>query len=171
MKKLLVGYQVLMDGLEKLCMAIAITLAGLLFLSTAYEIIVNQLVGNSPVWSEEISNLFFAWLTFVGAGVIARHGGHIGVEFVYELVGPFLKTVLRVIYMLLALVVVFVMVYFGYKMALFVGKYQKSLYLGISLYYYYLSVPVGGVLLGLFSVAAALPDPRKTAADAQNVGV
>lgn len=163
MKKLLIGYQTAVDVLEKACMAIAIVLTGLLFLVTAYEIIANQIAGNSPVWVEEISNLFFAWAVFIGAGVIARHGGHIGVELIYEMVGPLLQFMLRVGYAVLTLVVVFVMVYFGWKMARFVGQYQTSLYLDISLFYYYLSVPVGGLLLGLFSVAAALPDPRAKA--------
>ena len=171
MKKLLIGYQIAVDGLEKVCMAVAVVLTGLLFVITAYEIIANQLVGNSPVWVEEVSNLFFAWAVFIGAGVIARHGGHIGVEILYEMVGPVLQTVLRVAYAVLTLVVVFVMVYFGWKMALFVGQYQTSLYLDISLFYFYLSVPVGGLLLGLFSVAAALPDPREKADLTQTAGV
>nr|WP_272214411.1 TRAP transporter small permease [Marinicella sp. W31]MDC2880016.1 TRAP transporter small permease [Marinicella sp. W31] len=171
MKKLLIGYQTAADGLEKVCMAVAIVLTGMLFLISAYEIIINQLVGNSPVWVEEVSNLLFAWAIFIGAGVIARHGGHIGVELLYDMVGPFLQAALKVGYAVLTLVVVFVMVYFGWKMALFVGKYQTSLYLDISLFYYYLSVPVGGALLGLFSVAAALPDPRKQADLTQTAGV
>ena len=53
------------------------------------------------------------------------------------------------------------MVYYGVKMALFVGQYQTSLYLNINLFYFYLSVPVGGVLMGLFSIGAMLADPRK----------
>ena len=42
-----------------------------------------------------------------------------------------------------------IMVYFGVKQALFVGQYQKTVYLQISLFYLYLSVPVGGVLIFL----------------------
>lgn len=171
MKKLLIGYQTVADGVEKACMAVAIVLTGILFLISAYEIIINQLVGNSPVWVEEVSNLLFAWAIFIGAGVIARHGGHIGVELLYDMVGPFLQSALKVGYAVLTLVVVFVMVYFGWKMARFVGQYQTSLYLDISLFYYYLSVPVGGALLGLFSIAAALPDPRKQADLTQTAGV
>jgi len=146
-------------------------LTGLLFLNTATGIIVDQVVGNSLIWVEEVNNLLFAWAVFVGAGIIARHGGHIGVELVYDMLGPRLKRALRILYTAMALTIVWVMVYYGIKMALFVGRYQTSLYLDINLFYYYLSVPVGGALMGLFSVGAALPDPRKPAAERQTVGV
>lgn len=168
MNKFLIGYQIFLDGLEKAAMAVAMTLTGLLFLNTATGIIVDQVVGNSLVWVEEVNNLLFAWAVFIGAGVIARRGGHIGVELLYDLMWPSLQWLLRMTYAALALIIVWVMVYFGIKMALFVGRYQTSLYLDINLFYYYLSVPVGGALLGLFSIGAALPDPRKPAKDMQD---
>lgn len=171
MTTFLVGYQTFLDWLERGCMAIAMALTGLLFLNTATGIIVDQVVGNSLIWVEEVNNLLFAWAVFVGAGIIARHGGHIGVELVYDMLGPRLKRALRILYTAMALIIVWVMVYYGIKMALFVGRYQTSLYLDINLFYYYLSVPVGGALMGLFSVGAALPDPRKPAAAPQTVGV
>ncbi|WP_243612488.1 TRAP transporter small permease [Shimia aestuarii] len=161
MNKLLSGYQTFLDWLEKAAMALAMMLTALLFLNTANGIIVDQVVGNSLVWIEEVNNLLFAWAVFVGAGVVARHGGHIGVDMVYSVLGPRLQLLMRIGYLVLALIIVWVMVYYGVKMALFVGKYQTSLYLDINLFYYYLSVPVGGVLLGLFSIGATLPDPRE----------
>ena len=160
MKKLISGYQTFLDWLEKATMALAMIMAALMFLNTSTGIIVDQVVGNSLVWIEEVNILLFAWGVFVGAGVVARHGGHIGVDIIYSVLGPALQLVLRVGYLVLTLIVVWVMVYYGVKMALFVGQYQTSLYLNINLFYFYLSVPVGGVLMGLFSIGAMLADPR-----------
>ncbi len=157
MTTFLVGYQTFLDWLERGCMAIAMALTGLLFLNTATGIIVDQVVGNSLIWVEEINNLLFAWAVFVGAGIIARHGGHIGVELVYDMLGPRLKRALRILYTAMALIIVWVMVYYGIKMALFVGRYQTSLYLDINLFYYYLSVPVGGALMGCSASAPRFP--------------
>ncbi|MEZ5714181.1 MAG: TRAP transporter small permease [Paracoccaceae bacterium] len=175
MQRLINGYQSVLDLLEKVCMGVAVILAGLLFLNTANGIVVDQVVGNSLVWIEEVNNLIFAWMIFIGAGVIARQGGHIGVQLVYDIVGPRLQAALRILYAVLALVIVWVMVFYGIKMANFVGRSQTSLYLDISLFYYYLSVPVGGALLGLFSIGAALPDTRTPAEaahdSAQTLGV
>lgn len=161
MSKFIFGYQTFLDWLEKAVMALAMIMAALMFLNTSTGIIVDQVVGNSLVWVEEVNNLLFAWVVFVGAGVVARHGGHIGVDLIYSLLGPALQLVLRIAYLVMTLIVVWVMVYYGVKMALFVGKYQTSLYLDINLFYFYLSVPVGGVLMGLFSIGALLKDPRK----------
>ncbi|WP_165354528.1 TRAP transporter small permease [Tropicimonas sp. IMCC6043] len=163
MKSVTIVYQSLLDWLEKGGFLVAMILTGLLFLNTANGIIVEQVTGSSLVWVEEINNLLFAWSIFVGAGVISRRGGHIGVDILYLGLRPKYRSVLHVVYAALALVVAAVMVIYGYQLAKFVGRSQTSLYLSINLFWYYLSVPVGGLLLGLFSLGAALPDPRKEA--------
>ena len=68
---------------------------------------------------------------------------------------------LKVIYAILAIAVAAVLIYFGGQLALFVGRFQKSVYLGLSMFYFYLSVPVGGLLIGLNSLGTILPNPRK----------
>ncbi len=161
--RLLAAFQRALDHVERAAYAAAMLLMAALFLNTANGIVVKQITGSSLVWVEEINNLLFAWTVFIGAGVIARAGGHIGVDIFYQMFGPRLQRALRVCYALLALVVVFVMVFYGLRMAAFVGRSQTSLYLSISLYWYYLSVPAGGALLGLFTIGAALPDPRRAA--------
>ncbi|WP_116134236.1 TRAP transporter small permease [Tropicimonas sp. IMCC34043] len=163
MRETLIWYQTFLDWLERAGFLVAMVLLALLFLNTATGIIVDQVVGNSLVWVEEINNLLFAWTIFVGAGVVARRGGHIGVDMFYESSGRRIQGLLRIVYAIAALIIASVMVYFGLKMASFVGKSQTSLYLSINLYWYYLSIPVGGALLGLMSLGAALPDPRSAA--------
>ncbi len=161
MEKYISRYQIFLDWLEKAAMTLAMFLAALMFLNTASGIIVDQVIGNSLVWIEEVNILLFAWVVFIGAGVVTRYGGHIGVDLIYSALSPVLQLVLRIGYLVLTLIVVWVMVYYGFKMALFVGKYQTSLYLDINLFYFYLSVPVGGALMGLFSIGALFVDPRK----------
>ena len=156
----LIYYQTFLDWLEKTSYFIAMTLLALLFINTTGGILVNIFIGNSLVWAEEISILLFAWVCFLGAGIISRRGGHIGVEMLYDYLGPKYQIYLRFFYLIMALIVVAVMVYFGTKMAFFVGKYQKSLYLDINLFYFYASIPVGGLIMGLNSIGAFLPDPR-----------
>lgn len=157
MLKLVEHYQTFLRYLEKVTLAVAMCLAAGLLVVNAAGIITEQVTGNSLIWVEEISNLLFTWIIFLGAGAIALRGGHIGVDLLHGLFGPRLMAALRVLFAALALIVVWVMVYYGYKMALFVGKSQTSLYLNISLFYYYLSVPVGGLIFGLNAVGAALP--------------
>jgi len=156
MKRLAELYQLFLDYLERGTFFIAMVLVGALFLVNAAGIVTEQATGNSLVWVEEISTLLFAWTVFLGAGAIARRGGHIGVDILHGFFGPKLMAALRVVFAALTLIVVWVMVYYGYKMALFVGRSQTSLYLDISLFYYYLSIPVGGAIFGLNAIGSAL---------------
>ena len=157
MRRLAKLYQSFLDILEKATFAVAMMLTAGLFLVTSAGIIFEQTAGNSLVWVEEINNLLFAWIIFLGAGAIARRGGHIGVDLIHSVVGPRGMYALQLLYAALALIVVFVMVWYGHQMAAFVGRSQSSLYLNISLYYYYLSVPAGGVIFGLMAIGTVLP--------------
>ena len=161
MKRVAAFYQIFLDYLERSAFLVAMILVGLLFLVNALGILTEQITGNSLVWVEEVSILLFAWVVFVGAGAIARRGGHIGVDILHGYMPPRFLAALRVLFAALTLIVVWVMVYHGHKMALFVGRSQTSLYLDISLYYYYLSVPVGGLILGLNAIGSALPNAPK----------
>ncbi|APE42493.1 hypothetical protein BOO69_02985 [Sulfitobacter alexandrii] len=154
-------YQRFLDLIEKATFAVAMTLTAALFLVTSLGIITEQTTGNSLVWTEEINNLLFAWIIFLGAGAIARRGGHIGVDLIHGYIGPRGLYALRVLYAALAMIVVFVMVWYGHRMAMFVGRSQTSLYLDISLYYYYLSIPAGGVIFGLMTIGTILPGTPK----------
>lgn len=166
MKSIIKRYQDFLTYLESATFAFAMMVTAGLFLVNAAGIIVEQVTGSSLVWVEEISTLLFAWLVFSGAGAIARRGGHIGVDIMHAYMGPGLMAGVRVIFMILTLIVAWVMVYHGYKIARFVGRSQTSLYLDISLFYYYLSVPFGGVILGLNAIGAALPGaPEKEELD------
>lgn len=157
MTRLAQAYQRFLDYLEKATFAVAMLLAAGLFLVTSTGIITEQLTGSSLVWVEEVNNLFFTWIIFLGAGAIARRGGHIGVDILHGFLGPRAMTALRFLFAALALIVVFVMVYHGWKMARFVGRSQSSLYLDISLFYYYLSIPAGGVIFGLNTIGTVVP--------------
>jgi C4-dicarboxylate transporter DctQ subunit len=162
MKHFLSAYQNFLDGLEKATYFVVISLLGLLLLNTSLGIAFDLFIGYSLAWTEEINTLLFAWGSLLGAGAIARYGGHIGVDFLIERFSPRHQYYFRLLHTLLALIIVWVMIYFGTKLAFFVGHSQRSLYLDINLRYYYLSVPVSGIILGLNSIGAVLPDPRPT---------
>lgn len=167
MQKLLSSYHTALDYLEKALYAVVIVLAGLLLCNTSLGMFFDHIVRESIPWTEEVNTLLFVWLALLGAGIIARYGGHIGVDTITERFSSRMQYGFRILHSLLALIVVWVMVEYGYQLAQFVGKSQSSIYLDINLYWYYIAVPVAGVFLGLFSIAYVLPDPRKEKSDEQ----
>lgn len=161
MESFFICYQRFLDILEKTTFFIACTLLSLLLCNELMGIFFDTVVGQSVVWVPDMSVLLFAWIIFLGGGVIARHGGHIGVDFLMEKFPNRLNLCIRIGHLILALLLSGVMVYFGVKNAIFVGKTQSAVYLEISLFYYYVSVPVGGFLLAVNSIGVILPNPRK----------
>ncbi len=137
-----------------LCMALAV-------INTGLGLLFEAIVGQSLAWGEEMNTLFFCWTSFLGAGVVARYGGHIGVDTIIDFFPEKLKKIIYWFHTVLAIIIVWVMFYYGVKLALFVGKSQTSIYLDISLTYYYLSVPVGGIILGLNSLGFVLEGSKR----------
>lgn len=161
MQKFLSSFHTALDYLEKATYAVVILLAGLLLFNTTLGMFFDHFVGESIPWTEEVNTLLFIWVALLGAGVIARYGGHIGVDTITERFSSPVQYGFKVLHALLALVVVWVMVQYGTQLARFVGKSQSSLYLDINMSWYYFAVPVAGLILGIFSIAYVLPDPRK----------
>ncbi len=160
MENLFLAYQAFLDRLEKLAIWIASFLVVVLLGNETFGIVCD-LLGHSIPWITELSVCLFAWVVFLGAGILSRRGGHISLDIVVERLPASVQSWMQVIYALLALVVVAVLLYFGGQLALFVGRFQKSVYLEISMFYFYLSVPVGGLLIGLNSLGTILPNRRK----------
>lgn len=160
MRNFSLAYQAFLDRLEKLVIWIT-SLLVVVLLGNETLGIVYDLFGHSIPWTTELSVCVFAWVVFLGAGILTRRGGHISLEIIVERLPPSWQPWLQVIYAILAIAVAVVLIYFGGQLALFVGRFQKSVYLGLSMFYFYLSVPVGGLLIGLNSLGTILPNPRK----------
>ncbi|MCF8032835.1 MAG: TRAP transporter small permease [Desulfarculaceae bacterium] len=161
MQKVFSAYHTALDYLEKATYAVVIVLAALLLFNTSLGMFFDTFMGESIPWTEEVNTLLFVWLSLLGAGVIARYGGHIGVDTLTERFPAKVQHGFRVLHTLLALIIVWVMVQYGVQLAEFVGRSQSSIYLDINLFWYYIAVPVSGVILGLASIAYVLPDPRE----------
>ena len=160
MQNFSLAYQAFLDRLEKLVIWIT-SLLVVVLLGNETLGMVYDLFGRSIPWTTELSVCVFAWVVFLGAGILTRRGGHISLEIIVERLPPSWQPWLQVIYAILAIAVAVVLIYFGGQLALFVGRFQKSVYLELSMFYFYLSVPVGGLLIGLNSLGTILPNPRK----------
>jgi TRAP-type C4-dicarboxylate transport system permease small subunit len=160
MQNFSLAYQAFLDRLEKLAIWIT-SLLVVVLLGNETLGMVYDLLGRSIPWTTELSVCVFAWVVFLGAGILTRRGGHISLEIIVERLPPSWQAWLQVIYAILAIAVAVVLIYFGGQLALFVGRFQKSVYLELSMFYFYLSVPVGGLLICLNSLGTILPNPRK----------
>lgn len=107
-------------------------------------VISRYIIGSPFMWSEEIQVLCFTWISFLGAGVAFRHGAHVSIEMLVDLI-PY--RIRRYIELIIALAVSLLLCYVGYLSIVYVNQSilleKTTTILKIPDYLYCLSVPVG----------------------------
>jgi len=117
-------------------------------------------VMNSPIaWIEQVSNILFIWITFVGAAVLYRQKLHIGVDMFIEMLRGRAKQVMFWVIELANLF--FIVVLFIYSLKLSIDVLPNTYgALDISPAYFYFSAPVACAMMILYFVEKIV-DPSK----------
>src|SRR5258705_597138 len=63
---------------------IVIAILGAMAAMVFANVVLRFLTDHSILWVEEVSRYLMIWLTFLGAGLVLRHGGHIGIDTLQE---------------------------------------------------------------------------------------
>src|SRR5437867_9613859 len=77
--------------------AILAAMASMVFANVALRFLTDR----SILWVEEVSRYAMIWLTFIGAGLVLRHGGHIGIDTLQERVPLWAPKIRAAIFVLL----------------------------------------------------------------------
>lgn len=121
----------------------------------------------SILWVEEASRYAMIWLTFLGAGLVLRYGGHIGIETLHEKLprhAPFLRAL--VVALLLGFFAF--MTWIGVRYALLTWG-QTTPVMEVPIGAVYLAMPVGFALmiLHLLLMARAFVRRRELLGDGE----
>ncbi|AET69715.1 TRAP-type C4-dicarboxylate transport system, small permease component [Desulfosporosinus orientis DSM 765] len=113
-----------------------------------YQVFCRFVIKAALPWSEELSIYILAWVTFLGASIGVKRGSHIGVEAVIVLFPKKIQRYFVLLSYIFCTVFFVIIVYYG---LLIVQKQiitgQVSPAMRIPMYYAYLSVPVGSILI------------------------
>ncbi len=153
------NYQKAADIIEKISIATTALFLFALLGINVYSIIADLCLPWSAPWLEELSALFFSWATFIAAGVIVRYGGHVGVDMLTSRFKGKIHLAFRIFSFACICWVSFVMIKYG--IITVQTARQTSVYLDISLKWFYAPIPISGVLFIFFALAALLPYARK----------
>ncbi len=117
-------------------------------------------VMNAPIaWIEQVSNILFIWITFVGAAVLYRQKLHIGVDMFIEMLQGRAKQIMFWVIELANLF--FIVVLFIYSLKLSIDVLPNTYgALDISPAYFYFSAPVACAMMVLYFVEKII-DPSK----------
>lgn len=124
----------------------------LILLLTAMSVIVFSNVvlryttSFSIVWAEEVARYLMIWMTFLGAGLLLRQGGHVAITNLYDVLGARMQIVLRIVVALIMLAFFAVMIRYGYDYMTRMGR-QMTPATRIPFKYIYMAMPIGFGLL------------------------
>lgn len=110
-----------------------------IIVSTATGVFARYVLDNPLTWGPDVGTLSLVWLTFVGAGILFRHKGHIAASQLPDMVPPAMGIALRFLGELIVAISVGIVGWFGVVTAM-VQSGQMISTLGVSRDLY--SVPI-----------------------------
>jgi TRAP-type C4-dicarboxylate transport system permease small subunit len=110
------------------------------------NVVLRYATNESLVWVEEISRYLMIWITFLGAGLVLRFGGHIAIEDLHDKLPGIGGRILRTAIVVLMMAFFAAMAWNGvaYLEAM---QYQTTPVTGVSFAWVYSALPIGFVLL------------------------
>lgn len=144
-----------MDGIRKLLNNILNFLAGVSFVAmvvlTCWQVITRYILKDPSPWSEELVSYLFAWMALLGASVVTGERGHMNIPIVVDKMGDKAKKALLVLAEVIAfLFSAVILVYGGIEItSLAMGQLTSSL--GIAIGWFYIVLPLCGVLNMIYS--------------------
>lgn len=124
----------------------------LIFLLAAMSIIIfvnvvlRYTTNQSLEWAEEVSRHLMIWLTFIGAGLVLRHGGHIAVENLQDALPRAGGIAVRALVAVLLFAFFFFMIWYGW-LYMQSTMFQVTATTRVPFAYIYSAMVIGGVLL------------------------
>ena len=137
------------DLFEKVLDALLRTLLGMIILVISYSVLMRYAFSRPPAWAEELSRFVFIWICMIGAILVTREESHIEFTIVFDRLPAKLKIITKTVIRLLMLVFCWFLMREGIRIYPIVAEASSPTF-GISMGWLYLSIPVGGALMGVF---------------------
>lgn len=140
--------QKLEDGFVALNKLTLIVLLAAMAVIVFANVVMRYLTNGSIVWAEEVARYMMIWMTFLGAGLVLRYGGHVAITNLSDLAPPRMQRGLRL--MLVALMLVFCLI-FVWRGIEYGGRMHQQVTPAtrISFSYVYAAIPAGFALMAM----------------------
>ena len=114
----------------------------------------RYLTNFSLIWAEEVARYLMIWMTFLGAGLALRVGGHVAISNFQEMLPTTMQRALRFVIMCLLLSFFVIMIWMGIEY-IQRARYQMTPATRISFGYIYMAMPIGFTFLIIHMVLIA----------------
>lgn len=120
----------------------------ILVLITFVNVIMRYIFSDPIAWTEEIQMACFLWVIFLGASAAFRHGSHVAVEIVFDLLKPKTKYYLIIFNYILMMFLLAYLIYLGINLENLLYSMSKHTYiLQIRVWIINSIVPIGCILM------------------------
>ncbi len=146
------------DVIEMVLLNVAALLFATFVAVVFLQVVARNYLEISLLWTDEIALLCFVWTVLFGSAVAVRRRLHYVVE---VLPARFSRTnlVLQLLAGILCLGLIYVMIVPGYTFA-DMGWRRASIALRMPLFYLFISFPIAGIAMAIFSLEVLLEDAR-----------
>ncbi len=125
---------------------------GIIIVTMFSQVVFRYLLNQSLYWSEEIVRYLFVWLVFIGGALVTREDGHIGIDYLINIIPFRLAIILR---LTASLVVVAVSVFFIITGAVLIFKLKgsQSPALGLPInWFLYAALPAASIVSAWYGI-------------------
>jgi TRAP-type C4-dicarboxylate transport system permease small subunit len=144
----------------QLSMLIACLMLAIASLLGMFQIVTRFVLAQPAEWTEILIRLSLIWMVFMGIPAAFRQGAMVSVDVLYRWSPPKIRRVLDALVCIAALILVAVIIWWGWDYALR-GRVQSMAGLeSISMFWGYVAMPVGG-LFAVFGIIGNLLDPQR----------
>lgn len=125
---------------------------------------IARTIGVPINWAQDIALLAFAWLTFLGADVVAKSGRLINIDMLTNKLPKIIQKLLGIVFDMMILLFLFILIVYGF---LLVSQSWSRMFNTLKLSYAWctLSVPVGALLLFTTMAGILVRDIKKPVKD------
>lgn len=148
------------DGLTGLAKAFIGGCLAAIVLITLAAVWQRYVAGNPLSWVEQVSNMIFIWIVFIGAAVLYRQNLHIGVDAFLYMLNEKNRAIWK--WVIEALNLVFIIVLFIYSLKLTIQVMPNaSGALDISPAFYYVAAPISCLMMMIYFVEKIVDPTRR----------
>ncbi|GIO20353.1 sialic acid TRAP transporter small permease protein SiaQ [Oceanobacillus oncorhynchi subsp. incaldanensis] len=151
MQKAVNGFMFLLNTCNRIVEVFLAIALSVMSLAIFYQVFSRYVMGSATSWSEELARTLMIYIVLLGSALALKRGEMLSVDLISEMLKKKSNKILQIIVNSLSIIFYIILVIFGFEMAERVGG-QSMQGLGISMYWFYFSIPLGGVFLTLNSL-------------------
>ena len=142
----------LINILNKVIEVVMVVLIVAMVCGNFWQIFTRFVLNNAASWTEEFLRYALIWLSMLGVPYAYSKNKHIAIEFVADTYSPKAKIVNQILIEVLVLFIAAFVMIGGGIMVTGNALGQTSPALGMPMQFYYLGVPVCGILLIIYTI-------------------